>query len=94
MGSPMLPPKHALKCLGHVNCGESCTCRLATDLSHKVGEKRKTFESRDEHAATAAKKFRKAAEAANLCKRKRTTKPVGKPNVYEEWDSSELRFSD
>ena len=86
--------KHALKCLGHVNCGESCTCRLATDLSHKVGEKRKTFESRDEHAATAAKKFRKAAEAANLCKRKRTTKPVGKPNVYEEWDSSELRFSD
>ena len=86
--------KHALKCLGHVNCGESCTCRLATDLSHKVGEKRKTFESRDEHAATAAKKFRKAAEAANLCKRKRTSKPVGKPNVYEEWDSSELRFSD
>ena len=45
-------------------------------------------------AATAAKKVRKAAEAASLRKRKRTTEPVGKPNIYEVWDSSELRFSD
>ena len=66
---------------------------IATDLQHKVGEKRKTFESRNEHAATATKKVRKAAEAANLRKRKRTTEPVGKPNLYEEWDSSQLRFS-
>ena len=72
----------------------SCTCRLTTPLQDKVGEKRKTFEAHQEHAATAAKKFRKAAEAASLRKRKRKTEPVGKPNLYEEWDSSELRFSD
>jgi hypothetical protein len=66
----------------------------ATPQLDGVGEKRKTFESQQEHAATAVKKVRKAAEAANLRKRKRTTEPVGKPNLYEEWDSSELRFSD
>ena len=87
--------KHALKCLGHVNCGTSCTCRLVpTELQDKVGEKRKTSEAHKEHAARAAKKLRHAAEAANLLKRKRTTEPVGKPNIHEVWDSSELRFSD
>ena len=81
-------------CMGHVNCGNNCTCRLATPLQEKVGEKRKNIEAQNEHAAAAAKKFRKAAEAANLRKRKRTTEPVGKPNLHEVWDSSELRFSD
>ena len=75
--------------MGHVNC----TCQLATPLQEKVGEKRKTSEAQQEHAAKAAKKFCKAAEAANLCKRKRDTEPVEKPNLHEVWDSSELRFS-
>ena len=67
--------KHALKCLGHVNCGSDCTCRLATPLQEKVGAKRKTFEAQSEHTAQAAKEIRKAAEAANLCKQKRKMRP-------------------
>ena len=66
--------------------------RLATPLQDKVGEKRKTIEARYKRDATAAKKVRKAAEAASLRKRKRKTEPVEKPNLYEVWDSSELRL--
>ena len=62
------------------------------DKSHLMGSK--TSEAHKEHAARAAKKLRHAAEAANLLKRKRTTELVGKPNIHEVWDSSELRFSD